>query len=541
LADARLMRKPALEALQEASALFAAGRLDEAKRACRKLVAKRPDIAEAHVLLGEIFRGTGDEARARECSTRAFKLRPAWSEAHLELTLGDVFADFQRYGEAELRYREALRLDPGLADARFNLAAALCAGGREGEAIIELQALLERDPRAADARHQLVELLFAQRRFDALDAVCREGMVLHPASSLYPQKLGIALWWRDRHEEALAAFHRAAEQARDPQSDEFAAARFLEANSLLSLGRYAEAWDAYRWRHTRRTLRASLPAIVEDPRVIAATSDPKRLRIVCEQGLGDEIFFLRFAPALREGGHRLSVSCGPKLAPLLASMPNVVDAVNEPADAADFTLASGDLALASGLEIAPPLALPVEPQRRATFAERLRAFGPPPYIAVTWRSGLLPDEPKLQDSPYWAKHVPAELLGVALRSVDARVIVVQRRPQPDDMRRLTQALGRQALDLSVMNDDLRDALALLSLADDYIGVSNTNFHLRAGLKDRPARVLVSTPAEWRWGLRGSSSPWFPGFVLYRADLGPAWSSALSRLQRDLSAAASQQS
>ena len=534
------MRKPALEALQEASALFAAGRLDDAKRACRKLVAKRPDIAEAHVLLAEIFRDTGDEARARECSSRALKLRPAWSEAHLYLTLGDMLADFQRYDDAVQRYRAALTVDPRLADARFNLAAALCAGGREGEAIIELQALLEREPRAADARDQLVELLFAQRRFDALEALCREGMALHPASSLYPQKLGIALWWRGRHDEALAVFRRAAEQA-DPKSDEFAVARFLDANSLLSLGRYTEGWDAYQWRHTRRALRASLPAIVEDPRVVAATSEPKRLRIVCEQGLGDKIFFLRFAPALRERGHRLSVACGPKLARLLASMPNVVDAVNEPADAADFTLASGDLPLASGLEIAPPLALPVEPERRAAFAERLRAFGPPPYIAVTWRSGLLPDEPKPQGSPYWAKHVPAELLGVALRSVDARVIVVQRRPQPDDMRRLTQALGRHALDLSVMNDDLRDALALFSLVDDYIGVSNTNFHLRAGLKDQPARVLVSTPPEWRWGLRGSSSPWFPGFVLYRADLGPDWSSALSRLQRDLSAAASQQS
>jgi tetratricopeptide (TPR) repeat protein len=119
-----LKKKPANEALQEASALFVADRLEEAKRACRKLLAKRPDIAEGHVLLGEIHRQSGDEARARECHARALKLRPEWSEAHVPLTMGNLFGDYGRYLEAEGCYRRALELQPDLAEARYNLAAA---------------------------------------------------------------------------------------------------------------------------------------------------------------------------------------------------------------------------------------------------------------------------------------------------------------------------------------------------------------------------------------------------------------------------------
>ena len=39
--------------------------------------------------------------------------------------------------------------------------------------------------------------------------------------------------------------------------------------------------------------------------------------------------------------------------------------------------------------------------------------------------------------------------------------------------------------------------------DDYVGVSNFNTHLRAGL-GLPMQVLVPFPPEWRWGLSGRS-------------------------------------
>ncbi|HKU45566.1 MAG TPA: tetratricopeptide repeat protein [Burkholderiales bacterium] len=496
--------------LDQSVELFMAGRLDEARRACRKLLDKRADLVEAHVLLAEIHRQAGDDGRARESIARALKLRPGWTEGHVHLAIGDLFADFGRHADAQAAYRRALERQPGLADARFNLASSLNAEGRTDETIAELQALLAADPGATDAREQLVHLLQAQRRFDEMEAACRAG----PRTTFFQNKLGVALWWRGRHDEALAAYRNAGMLA-EPRSEAHESAKLLEASALLTLGRYGEGWEAYRWRRTRRVLRASHPELIDDPRTIAAG---KRIRILCEQGLGDELFFLRFAPALGERGHRLGVSGNPRLTALVPFLEND----------ADFTLASGDLPLASGLDFAPPLPLAVDPARRAAIEAQLRAFGPPPYIAVTWRAGVLPDEPKPQGALYWVKDIPAELLGQALCPVDARVIVLQRRPQPEDLRRFTEALGRDALDLSQTNDDLRDAVAVLSVVDDYIGVSNTNMHLRAGLGKR-ARVLVLTPPEWRWGLEGASSPWFPDFTLYRQRPGRDWSETMGEL------------
>jgi hypothetical protein len=75
-------------------------------------------------------------------------------------------------------------------------------------------------------------------------------------------------------------------------------------------------------------------------------------------------------------------------------------------------------------------------------------------------------------------------------------------------------------------------LALLTVLDDYIGVSNTNMYLRASA-GRTARVLAPWPAEWRWMVSGEESPWFPGFRIYRQKPGGDWSTALSRLANDL--------
>ena len=79
-------------------------------------------------------------------------------------------------------------------------------------------------------------------------------------------------------------------------------------------------------------------------------------------------------------------------------------------------------------------------------------------------------------------------------------------------------------------------LGLLAVIDEYVGVSNTNMHLRAGI-GRTARVLVPWPAEWRWMAAGDTSPWFPGFRVHRQRQDGDWHEALTRLHDDLAAAA----
>jgi len=297
-------------------------------------------------------------------------------------------------------------------------------------------------------------------------------------------------------------------------------------------------------------------------------------RSVCllrEQGLGDELFFLRYAAVLKSLGANITHQAHPKLASLLGRVP-VLDgliAAGESPPPADALLFVGDLpgalfrppvsvlpprvlpppdgatTLAGSFPLdlrvffpalPPPLMLPVLPGQIERMRERLRGIGSPPYFGITWRAGTPPAE---QRGPAWALHkaISLDALAPVLRAAGGTWIALQRQPAPGEIDQLAALAGVPVHDFTALNDDLEALLALLALLDDYVGVSNTNMHLRAGT-GRTARVLVPRPSEWRWLAAGDESPWFPGFRIYRQRADGDWSVALAPLGMQLRGAAS---
>lgn len=554
--------------IERGTQLARAGEFQEAGRAFERALQQMPELAEVHAMRADALMRADRLEPALASAERALRLRPGWGEAlmlrgniealllrfaaaeasfrqamqrggplpALQANLGNVLFEQERFAEALVSYDAALQAgaSPELLARR---AKALYALGRREEATQAWEAVLERSPGSLEAMEQLLLLYMASRRMDDLAAICARGIAAAPQAPAFRIAEGWVSAWRGDEEESLEKFRHAAALA--PKDDPLHYEAVLsEAMGLFKLQRWQEGWARYRWRLDREALRAIYPRLAREPAEIAAAGAPLRIRIHIEQGLGDELFFLRFAPLLRARGHRLSYRTQLKLIALLQQHTGLFDGIGREDEAdpleCDVELQSSDLALAGGAGLAPPLPLAVDEERRRAIGERLRAFGAPPYIGVTWRGGLLADEQlRFRDTAIWVKRAPAEELGRLLRPMKATVVILQRRPDPQDLAQFRSALGRDALDAADSNDDLRDALALLSLLDEYIGVSNTNMHLLAGLRGKRARVLLQMPPEWRWGRAGDESPWFPGFPLYRQDAARSWEKALDRLKSDL--------
>jgi hypothetical protein len=179
-------------------------------------------------------------------------------------------------------------------------------------------------------------------------------------------------------------------------------------------------------------------------------------------------------------------------------------------------------------DIPPSIDLSVLSAHALPLGEELRKFGPPPYIGLTWRAGI-------QKQNRLSKIAPLQALATGLTGIQATFIALQREPEPDEIEKLAELVGRPVLDMTDLNNDLEAMLALLDRLDDYICVSNTNTHLRAAL-GKPSRVLVPCPADYRWMRSGDGSPWFPGSTVYRETYEDGWNPSLRALTADLAAA-----
>jgi hypothetical protein len=151
-------------------------------------------------------------------------------------------------------------------------------------------------------------------------------------------------------------------------------------------------------------------------------------------------------------------------------------------------------------------------------------------LGVTWRAGSKRSATHRKSILY--KETDIARLGRVLSAWPGEVLILQRHPLAEEIEIFQRALGRPAHNLSALNENLEDMLALLAELDEYVGVSNTNMHLLAGL-GKTARVLVTNPPEWRWLHAAETSPWFPGFRLYRQAQDGGWSGAFDRLTGDL--------
>jgi tetratricopeptide (TPR) repeat protein len=434
-----------------------------------------------------------------------------------------------RIEEAEAGYREILARDPANAVATHYLGLAAWQRGDVATAERMMREAIARDASIADFHNNLGLLLRDTGRAEEAIACFVRTIEVDPRWFEAHNNRGLALESLGRFAEAADAFRAAL--AAEPR---FAAGHQNLARALLTLGRHAEGWREYRWRLLAQGLARDPP----DPRArpLPESLAGRRFALQAEQGVGDVLFFLRFAPALAARGAALAFRGDARLHSMLARTGCFALGLGtdgEPAPGCE-ALAIGDLPwLLEANEPArfpPPLPLAPTGDRVHEARDKLSALGPPPWIALTWRAGVASSGP----SRTQVKDVPVAPLGEALRGLPATWIGIQRLPREGEAAALSRALSAPVHDLSAANEDLEGMLALLAAVDRYVGVSNANTHLRASL-DLPLHVLVANPIEWRWEL-GERSPWFPTARLYREGPDRDWRAALARLRSDLAAA-----
>ena len=139
---------------------FQAGRLDEAERLFRQVLAANPRHADSLHLLGVIAYQTERRELAAELIGKAIAINPREASSHSNL--GNLLLHQGRLDEAVACYHRALRLRPNFPEALNNLGNALRALKRLDEAVISYRRALDLRPADPEAHYNLAVALLAR-------------------------------------------------------------------------------------------------------------------------------------------------------------------------------------------------------------------------------------------------------------------------------------------------------------------------------------------------------------------------------------------
>jgi tetratricopeptide (TPR) repeat protein len=102
----------------------------------------------------------GRHPRATELLNRLAWVHPEWNL--VQLALGEMELQQERYPQALERFDRALELKPGSAAAHVRKGVAFRRLQRDLDAVIELSEAIQRDPQLDSAKLELREILFPQ-------------------------------------------------------------------------------------------------------------------------------------------------------------------------------------------------------------------------------------------------------------------------------------------------------------------------------------------------------------------------------------------
>ena len=463
--------------------------------------------------LGQTYRANGKIKLAENCFMKAIAVKPSFPEPHMNLGL--IYSSLGKYEKAISYYLRALKAKEAYPQAYYNLAIGYAALGKTDNAISSYSKAIMLKPNYLEALNNLGVLYIELGKFDEAFKALRKAEEICPDSYQVLNSLGTLLKTIGKFEEALEVFHRAIKI--DPKKSE---ARWNLGLIELLLGKYKSGWKGYLFRHSidRSTLNFPEKKFTNN---IAG----QNIKIYGEQGIGDEIFFMRFLPELVSRGTAFTYRGDERISGMVQrTVTGFQKDSNIQGDCLEFSIADLPFLLGCNEPVKPVLIDPL-PQKVEKMREFLGSLGPPPYIGFTHRAGLV-------EPGYLYKEVELDQLLKVLIELPGTLICMQRELENEERQVIQNGCCGREIFFQDTDMDIEDSLAMMCVLDDYIAVSNTNLHLRASV-NKEARVLVTNPPDYRWGTE-DKSPWFPSFNLYRQAFDMTWESGIKKLVKDLS-------
>jgi tetratricopeptide (TPR) repeat protein/precorrin-6B methylase 2 len=509
---------------ENASTLFDARRCSEARVVCLKADALGLRSLEFYLLAGWCCFGVGKLEESENWMRRAVGIAPDAPQSHFNLAV--VLQAQQRQEDAATSFERALAQGGVDFDALVGVGSARLALGDLASAEAHFRRALTLNGQRSIGWSLLGSAVGRQCRYpEALEFLARADAIANGDAddATAFTSLAIALTENGRNPEALIVYER--NLPRFPIVD----GHYAYALALLRAGRLLEGWRHYEFRWLRHDAKTPKQAGLAGPLWSGQALRGKTILIHVEQGFGDVIQFVRYAPQVKALGGTVLLRVA---RPMKALMKDIggVDRVldrDEVIPAYDFytNLLSLPRILGTTLDTIP--AEPSYIQADSTRVQRWRARLP---IEGLLRVGLVwagnPEHPNDR-----FRSMALSMLRPILEVGGVRFVSLQKGFGAEQATGEVLA-GVNWLDVGSELEDFSDTAAVISELDLVLCVDTAVAHL-AGALGKPVWVMLPQPADFRWLEGRDDSPWYPTLRLFRQSQRDDWADVVARVKAAL--------
>ncbi|HEY9836969.1 MAG TPA: tetratricopeptide repeat protein, partial [Vampirovibrionales bacterium] len=525
---------------------YEAGNFAEAQRRCRVLLRQHPNQAQgwqllgaiahqggkintavgyykqaivadsrylpAYINLGAALRSLGRTSEAISYLAQAIAVDSHCLAAHYNL--GNALSDEGHFHEATAHYRQVIALDAHHSQAHYHLGNALQELGQVTQAIAHIQEATTLEPSYTEAHNTLGNLFLKAGRITEAMACFQRAIALD--SQYIDAQINLGTVFLEQHQitAAIATYHRALKI--QPDSAE---AHFNLALSLLTAGDFPGGFAEYEWRWRIKGYPA-LPHF-EVPRWEGSDLTGKTLLLYGEQGLGDTLQFIRYASLLAQQGIRVVAWVAAPLISVLKTVPGIEGVSSKPEELEPFEswvpLMSLPRILGTTLTTIPATIPYLQPPASRELPIESAGF----KIGIVWAGN-----PKHKTD--YKRSCSLNIFQPLLTVPGVQFYSLQKGQAGETW----QGKNLPIHDLAPYLHDFGDTAAAISQLDLIITVDTSIAHL-AGAMGKPTWLLLAYTPDWRWGLEGSDSPWYPSLRLFRQQQPGNWQEVGDRIAETL--------
>ncbi len=523
------------------------GRLDEAIDLISRAIAINPNQVVYHCNLSEMYRRAGKADEAMSSARHAIRLKPGFAKAYSNMGL--ALTQVRRFDDAVAAFRRAVELNPEFAEALDHLGSTLHSMGQFEDAIAAYRRLCKLKPDSIEALRGLGTALRDGGQPREAIPILRKTLEIQPESSPTHNNLGVALGLTDQVDEAIASFRRAIQiqpdnalamknlgvaLAEKGQLDDAIAtldqaiqlkADLPEAHGNLALilllkGDFDRGWREYEWRWRAQLKFLSPPRDFTQPQWEGGPLQGKTILLHAEQGFGDTIQFVRYLPMVAQLGGRMILECPTPLIRLLRKAPAVerIIATGESLPGFDFHCPLLNLPRAFSTDLnSIPADIPY--------------LQPDPAAVAQWKAKVDAHAPAaFKVGLVWAgsaknKHdrkrsITVDQLSKLAVAPGVHFFSLQKGREVE-----SPPSGMPFTDWTSELNDFEDTAALIANLDLVIAVDTAVAHL-AGAMGKPVWMMIPFVPDWRWLLNRTDSPWYPTMRLFRQKSVGDWAGVI---------------